>query len=109
MRHHTLLAIAGLLLGTGIAHAQDAAKGKALFTRDGCYECHGYVGQGGPGLRLAPSPLTAKQIATYIRNPAGEMPPYTSAVISDSEIADIQAYLASIKPPPALKDIPELN
>ena len=101
--------MAGLLLGTGVAHAQDAAKGKELFTRDGCYECHGYVGQGGPGLRLAPNPLTAKQIATYIRNPSKEMPPYTSKVISDAEIDDIHAYLASIKPPPALKDIPELN
>ena len=25
----------------------DPANGKKLFLRDGCYECHGYAGQGG--------------------------------------------------------------
>eukprot|EP01037_Dinobryon_pediforme_P012948 gene12948-13049_t len=76
---------------------------------DGCYECHGTVGQGGPGLRLAPSPLPAQVIGYYIRNPTGEMPPYTSKVVSDSDIRDIHAYLASIPKSPALADIPELN
>jgi mono/diheme cytochrome c family protein len=87
----------------------DAAHGKALFMRDGCFECHGTVGQGGPGIRLAPGPLPASVIAAYIRNPAGEMPPYTSKVVSDQDIADIHAYLASVPKPPALAEIPELN
>ena len=32
----------------------DVANGKRLFDKDGCYQCHGYVGQGGTsGPRLA--------------------------------------------------------
>ena len=36
------------------APAGDAAKGKVLFMKNGCYECHGTVGQGGTGPRIAP-------------------------------------------------------
>jgi mono/diheme cytochrome c family protein len=36
------------------------------------------------------------------------MPPYTNQV-SDSDIADIRAYLATVPAPPAVKDIPLLN
>jgi ubiquinol-cytochrome c reductase cytochrome c subunit len=87
----------------------DAARGKKLFMADGCYECHGTVGQGGPGARLAPSPLPPQVIGYYIRNPTGEMPPFTSKVVSDADIRDIHAYLSSIPKPPAVADIPELN
>ena len=108
-----LPAAALLALGSGAAQATDpggdAARGHGLFLADGCYECHGTVGQGGPGVRLAPFPLPASAIAAYIRNPAGEMPPYASKVVSDADVRDIRAYLASIPQPPAVKDIPELN
>jgi ubiquinol-cytochrome c reductase cytochrome c subunit len=87
----------------------DAAHGKKLFMTVGCYQCHGTVGQGGPGVRLAPNPLPVATIITYIRNPTGEMPPYVSKVLSDKDVVDIHAYLASIKPPPKLADIPELH
>ena len=37
------------------ALAADAGNGKRLFMADGCYMCHGTVGQGGSsGPRLAP-------------------------------------------------------
>jgi ubiquinol-cytochrome c reductase cytochrome c subunit len=114
----TVLA-AGLLaaLVPGLARSQgapvpssgDAAHGHALFMADGCYECHGTVGQGGPGVRLAPKPLPAEAIAMYIRNPTGEMPPFTSKVVSDADIRDIEAYLATIPDPPAVTSIPELK
>ena len=87
----------------------DAARGRHLFEVDGCYECHGTVGQGGPGVRLAPSPIPASAIASYIRDPAGEMPPYTSKVVSDADVRDIHAYLGSIEPSRAWSTIPELN
>lgn len=88
--------------------AQDAERGRALFLGAGCSECHGTVGQGGPGVRIAPSPLPAVVIGAYIRNPAGVMPPYTSKLLSDADVCDIHAYLASVAPPPALGDIPAL-
>jgi ubiquinol-cytochrome c reductase cytochrome c subunit len=83
----------------------DATRGQHLFMTDGCYECHGTVGQGGAGPRLAPDPLSADLIAQYIRKPAAVMPPYVEKVVSDQDVRDIQAYLASINRPPLFKDI----
>lgn len=107
----TLAAV--LILGAGPLAAQqadgDAAHGRQLFVGVGCAGCHGTVGQGGPGLRLAPAPLPAAAIAAYIRNPAGEMPPYGSKVVGDADVRDIHAYLASIPRARAVADIPELN
>jgi mono/diheme cytochrome c family protein len=37
------------------------------------------------------------------------MPRYPVEVLSDQEMADIYAYVASIKPGPAAKDIPLLR
>lgn len=90
--------------------AGDVRKGHALFLKDGCRQCHGTVGQGGGGgPRLAPDPLPAEAIEAYVRNPAGQMPPFGEKVLSHGDIVDIHAYLASIMPPPALKDIPALS
>lgn len=109
---------AALLVGLGAAPALaqpaapsggDAGHGHALFLADGCYECHGTVGQGGPGPRMAPNPLPAEAIVGYIRDPSGEMPPYTSKVVSDADVRDIQAYLATVPEPPKVADIPELK
>ena len=87
----------------------DAVRGKALFVQNGCYACHGYLGQGGPGLRIAPNPPPAVVIAAYIRNPAGEMPPISAKLVNDQGVRDIHAYLASIPAPPKLADIPLLK
>jgi ubiquinol-cytochrome c reductase cytochrome c subunit len=111
-----LLAIGGLACLPQLAFAQaataqgDAARGQRLFLADGCYECHGTVGQGGfAGPRLAPDPHPAEAISAYIRGPAGVMPPYGATVVSDADVADIQAYLASIKPPPRVDQLPQLK
>lgn len=94
----------------GFSLAQSAENGKRLFVRDGCYECHGYAGQGGiAGARIAPPVLNAQAIARYIRRPAGAMPGFSDKVISDQEVADIYAYLKTIPAPKPVKDIPLLN
>ena len=102
---------------TGIAAlAQQAApvnnvdNGKRLYTRDGCWECHGWAGQGGrDGARLADTALTTAQLTRYVRKPTGAMPAYIDKVITDQELADIWAYLKSMPAPKAAKDIPLLN
>jgi mono/diheme cytochrome c family protein len=91
------------------ASAGNAQNGKLVFTRDGCYECHGRAAQGGVGPRLGPHPLALAAIISYIRQPAAEMPPYTAKVISDAEIADIYAFLQSIPDPPKADTIPLLK
>jgi mono/diheme cytochrome c family protein len=91
------------------APAGNADRGKKLFVDDGCWECHGRAAQGGVGPRLAPKPPAVNVIIAYIRQPAGEMPPYTAKVISDAEIADIYAFLQTIPDPPKLDSIPLLK
>lgn len=89
---------------------QDAANGKKLFAKYGCYECHGSQGQGTTaGARLAPKPIPLAALIAYTRQPKGQMPPYTAKVVSDAELADIRAYLASIPEPQSSKNIPLLN
>lgn len=99
------IVLAGLLVaGVAFAQSGNATKGKELFMKNGCYECHGTVGQGGTGPRIAPrtAPLT------YVRKPA-QMPPYTAKVMSDQDLTDVQAYLMTIPAPPAAKGIALLN
>jgi mono/diheme cytochrome c family protein len=84
--------------------------GKKAFTNYYCYACHGTVGQGGrDGVRIAPNPPSLTTITRYVRKPSGQMPPYTSKVLSDQEIADIYAFLRTIPASPSAKSIPLLN
>jgi mono/diheme cytochrome c family protein len=95
----------------GICAAQSAGNpenGKRLFIKNGCARCHGTQGQGGAGARLAPNPPSVAALIKYVRNPTGGMPPYTNQV-TDAELTDIRAYLATVPAPPPLKDIPLLN
>ncbi len=89
--------------------AGNAENGKRLFVKNGCYQCHGFVGQGGSaGVRLAPRPFPVEALIAYVRHPApGGMPPYTPKVMSDAELTDVWAYLMTI-PEPA-KNLPLLN
>jgi len=100
-----------LLLVPGLLAAQEGnvENGKRLFVKDGCYECHGYAGQGGAGAPLVPRVMSAANLIKYVRHPAGAMPPYTNKVVSDAELTDIRAFLASLPAPPPLKSIPILN
>jgi mono/diheme cytochrome c family protein len=91
------------------APAGNVDNGKRLFMRNGCYECHGTVAQGGTGPRLAPRPLPVAALTAYVRKPGQGMPPFSAKVMSDAEVADIRAFLATLPEPPAVKDIPLLN
>ena len=91
---------------TGVSvRAQDAPKGdvsrgKQIYMADGCFLCHGRVGQGGgyntPVPALAKTELPYEAIKMQLRTPADDMPAYSTAVISDEQIADIYAYLQSL-------------
>ena len=106
-KYVALFIVAGLL--PVLACAQNVENGKRLYVKDGCYECHGYAGQGGAGARIAPKVLPLAALIAYVRHPAGAMPPYTSKVASDADLADIRAFLASLPAPPPLSSVPLLN
>jgi mono/diheme cytochrome c family protein len=107
------LACAGMLASAGVSVAQssgNADNGKKLFSKYGCYQCHGTQGQGTTaGARLAPKPIALAALIAYVRKPSGQMPPYTAKVVTDAELGDIRAYLATIPEPTPAKSIPLLN
>jgi mono/diheme cytochrome c family protein len=96
---------------TDSSPAGNIQNGKKLFTNDGCYECHGHQAEGSSagGPRLAPNPIPLAALVRYVRHPAGQMPPYTSKVISDAELADVYAFLQSLPQPPKADSIPALK
>ena len=102
--------VAGILIAGSAQAEPSAANGHALFVKVGCYQCHGYQGQGGAaGPRIAPDPLPFDGLAAFVRTTSGEMPPYTTTVLPDGDLADIYAYLQSIPRPPALAGVPLLK
>lgn len=106
------LAVAAVLVMSQFAaHAASAEKGKAAFVKNGCWQCHGFEGQGGSitGPKLAPDPLALEAISAFVRNTNGRMPPYSAAVLSDEDLADIHAYLKSIPKARDYKSIPLLS
>jgi ubiquinol-cytochrome c reductase cytochrome c subunit len=106
-----VVVIAALAVAAASARAEDAASGQALYVAQGCYECHGGVGQGSSfsGPRLAPDVVPAEAFIVQLRQPAGDMPPYSDKVLSDRQIADIIAFLKTIPRPPAAASIPLLE
>jgi ubiquinol-cytochrome c reductase cytochrome c subunit len=89
--------------------AGDAAKGKTAFVQHGCYQCHGTVGQGGAGAKLAPKPLPEETFTSFVRSTNRAMPPYSEQILSNEDLADIYAYLETIPAGPDPKTIPLLN
>jgi ubiquinol-cytochrome c reductase cytochrome c subunit len=101
---------ADLLLGAGSAVAASAEKGKIGFVQHGCWQCHGYQGQGGvTGLKLAPDPIPFETLSNFVRTTNRAMPPYREEILSNEDLADIYAYLQSIPKDPDPKSIPLLN
>jgi mono/diheme cytochrome c family protein len=91
------------------ASAGRAEAGAALYAKIGCYQCHSNQAQGGQaGPRLGPDPIPFARFSQYVRNPTGDMPPYTEKVLSNQELADIYAFVQTRPRPPAVNSIPQL-
>jgi len=100
----------GWLVGCGGAFAASAEKGKAAFVQHGCWQCHGLQAQGGvTGPKLAPDPIPIEAFTAFVRTTNRAMPPYSEAVLSNDDLADIHAYLQTIPKPADYKSIPLLN
>lgn len=83
-----------------------AAVGATLYKKAACFFCHSEEAQGGAnGPRIGPDPIPYARFVQYVRNPRGEMPPYTSTVLADQDLADIYAFLQARTKPPALGTI----
>ena len=104
------LAATAAAVFSGSAMAADAAKGKVAYVKNGCYQCHGFEGQGGQaGAKLAPKPMPEEAFVSFVRTTNRAMPPYSEQILSNDDLADIYAYVASIPAGPDPKTIQLLN
>jgi mono/diheme cytochrome c family protein len=100
------LLICGVLaLATTSDGAQTAAgdpkTGKATFTQY-CSICHGVAGKGFIGPRIGGIDWTAPGLRSIVRGGLGGyggMPSFNAAAVTDHNVDDIAAYLASLAPP----------
>jgi mono/diheme cytochrome c family protein len=92
--------------------SSNSQNGQHLYTAYGCYECHGYQGQGSVqtgGSRIGPPQIPYSGFLAYVRQPTAQMPPYTSKAVSDAQLADIYVFLQSRPQAAPSKSIPLLN
>ena len=87
----------GVALACSASSASAQENGRAAFTTYGCYQCHGYEGQGEAAPRLAAKPYTLAAFATFVRKPPNEMPAYARSVLSDSTLESIYRYVQSLR------------
>ena len=73
----------------------DAAAGQAVFTQN-CNGCHP-GGDRGTGPALKGRNLPADRITRQVRNGGGGMPAFSSSQISDQQLANLVAYVQSLK------------
>ena len=92
------------------ALAASAEKGRAAYIAHGCWQCHGFVAQGGiTGPKLAPDPIPMEAFVAFVRTTDRAMPPYSETILSNDDLTDIHAYLEALPSPPDYKTIPLLN
>jgi cytochrome c553 len=110
--HDRRVAALLLALTPWLADAQDAARGEALYRAlpgnpgvGSCISCHGEpinnrnsVLRGGVGAALISRTIAAVGAMGYLRQ-----------VLTDADLADIAAYLASVVPAGAIDTLPELS
>ena len=91
-------------IGTG------SARGQGLYVAQGCYQCHGFNGQGSvmSGPALTPMRRSSQDFQAYVRAPSGVMPAYSSTILPDADLAAINAYVAAFAIAQTTRDIPLL-
>ena len=92
--------------------APSAERGQVLYLKNMCHACHGTVGNGGErtsGPSIAPNVWPLEAMKTQMRNPRQDMPRYSEKFLADNDVADIHAWLSTIKAGPKAKDIPLLS
>lgn len=108
------LALGALCAGGAAAQGThpDVERGRQLYMSNGCYACHGTVGQGGErsaGPRIAPGPQPLETFKVLMRHPPEAMPRYDARFVSDEQLEAIHRFLASIPTGRGAKEIPLLQ
>jgi ubiquinol-cytochrome c reductase cytochrome c subunit len=113
MRNAFAFIIAGCVLGNGAAFAASAENGKTAFVTHGCWQCHGFQGQGSVatsnGAVLSNTVMPFEAFESFVRSTNRAMPPFSEKILPSADLADIYAYLQSVPKPPDVNSIPLLK
>ncbi len=93
-----------LVAGTALA-AGDAANGKTVWAAKLCKNCHGANGEGKYAGPEAGTTLAAADWLKETRTPAAHMPAFSATQITDQDVADMQAYMATLTKPASFTPI----
>ncbi len=106
-----LFVVLGMATALATEPSGSAASGQKFYIAKGCYECHGTKAQGSSvsGPRLAPPAPPFEAFLSELRHPMSDMPPYSSAVLSDRDAADIYAFLKTVEAPLDPNSLPLLK
>jgi mono/diheme cytochrome c family protein len=89
------LVLIGVVGALTVGRAADDP-GRPLYD-DHCGQCHGAEGRGGKAPRLVPFEWSYEQALEQIRHPVCDMPPIPESEVGNAEVAQIVAYLKTIK------------
>ena len=92
--------------------ADEVERGRALYMNNGCFSCHGTVGQGSDrsgAPKLAPDPYPFEAFRALVRTPREQMPRLDVKHVSDEQLQLMHRFLASIPKGQAAKDIAVLQ
>ena len=105
--------VACCVLASGAAYAASAEKGKVAFVKNGCWQCHGFQGQGSVatsnGAVLSNTAMPFEAFESFVRSTNRSMPPFSEEILSSADLADIYAYLQSVPKPSDVNSIPLLK
>jgi mono/diheme cytochrome c family protein len=73
-------------------------QGQRLFYEVGCFYCHGIQAEGDVGPQIARTELSLDLLIQQVYQPVGDMPLFSPATVSESDLAAIYAYLQTLKP-----------
>lgn len=112
MKLAVVIAVAGIVLNSA-AFAASAEKGKVAYVKNGCWQCHGFDGQGSlitsAGKVLSNTDLPFESFEAFVRSTNRAMPPYSEQILPSADLADIYAFLQSVPKPKDVSSIPLLK
>jgi mono/diheme cytochrome c family protein len=108
-----VIALAAACALASAAQAASAENGRKAFVTHGCWQCHGFEGQGSVatsnGAVLSNTELPFEAFEGFVRGTNRAMPPYREAILPAADLADIYAFLQSVPKPKDVSSIPLLK
>jgi len=79
------------------------------YVEMGCWQCHGFQGQGANSPPLVANLLPYAAFVNQVRRPINVMPAYSLNVLGDEKLRAIYSYLDNIPSSPDVSEIPLLS